>query len=110
MKKFKLFESTPIAGKPELHRFDWDLCVLYQNDTCKPPQCPNDTKRSDVGAGYKSLAASIVKLAEIGALPSSVRLSNLDEGDGSKRQCVHVVPSGTNHATISTIKIKSIEP
>ena len=42
---------------------------------------PNDTKQKDVRAGYKSLAASITQLNEVGAVPLSVHLLNHNEGD-----------------------------
>ena len=41
----------------------------------------NDTKRSDVGAGYKTLAGNIEKFAKLGGMPKEVCLSLLDKGN-----------------------------
>ena len=66
------------------------MCVLCQNITDEHVRCPNDTKRSDVEAGYKSLATSLAQFNEIGALPPSVRLSQFDDGDGIEASlCSH---------------------
>ena len=32
-------------------------------------QCPADSKRSDVGAGYKTLAENILQFNELGCMP-----------------------------------------
>jgi len=61
---------------------NWDYCILCQCVTNEALQCPKDTKRDDVGAGYRSLATSLMKFNDIGALPTSVRLSEFDEGAG----------------------------
>jgi hypothetical protein len=38
---------------------NWKLCVICQVKTNEPLQCPANLKRSDVGAGYKSLVDNI---------------------------------------------------
>ena len=84
MKKFKLVDSEPDNPDQSAARhLDWNLCIFRQNDTGESLQCPNATKRAHVGAGYKSLADSLVQFQEIGTLPLSVSISELDEGNGS---------------------------
>ena len=61
---------------------DWQICAICQNVTSEALQCPADTKRSDVGAGYKTLAANIEKFAKLGCMPKELCLSRLDEGNG----------------------------
>jgi len=81
MKKFKLVAGK--SGDPNVvAAIDWDLCFLCQRVTPEALQCPNDTKRSDKGAGYKSVASSLLQFSELGDLPTPVRLSRLDEGNG----------------------------
>ena len=62
MKKFKLVDGKAVStvlDESAVGCLDWNLCVLCQNVTNEPLQCPKDTKRSDVRAGYKSLATSL---------------------------------------------------
>lgn len=81
MNKFKLLDGTASDdNRPK--RFNWDLCALCQTVKPESLQCPNDTTRADKGAGYKSLANSLEIFNEIGELPSSVRYSDLDDGNG----------------------------
>ena len=107
MKKFKLVDSNPlILGTPDsfdstLHAFDpllpasdptlppsrpafnWEICCLCQDqNNTDPLQCPGDSKRSDRGAGYKSLSACLAVFQNLGALPSYICMSTLDEGEG----------------------------
>ena len=74
--------TTPFSPHPAAPHLDWDLCILCQNDTGESLPCPNAPKRADVEAGYESLADSLVQFQEIGALPLSVCISELDEGNG----------------------------
>ena len=61
---------------------DWKKCVLCQEDTGEPLQCPARSKRSDLGAGYKTLASNLKQFVELGSLPLPVSLDALDEGNG----------------------------
>ena len=61
---------------------DWSLCVLCQESKGEALQCPADSKRSDVGAGYKTLAENIQQFNELGCTPIQISLSRLNEGDG----------------------------
>ena len=45
--------------------FDWNKCALCQEDKDEPLQCPANSKRSDVGSGYKTLAANLQQFKEL---------------------------------------------
>ena len=61
---------------------NWQMCAICQEVTSEALQCPADTKRSDVGAGYKTLAGNIEKFSKLGCMPRDLCLSRLDEGNG----------------------------
>ena len=61
---------------------NWHLCAICQEVTSEALQCPADTKRSDVGAGYKTLAGNIEKFSKLGCMPTNLCLSRLNEGNG----------------------------
>ena len=54
--------------------------------SCRPT-CPADSKRSDVGLGYSSLAEVVTGFRELGQLPECINLAVLDEGDGIEATC-----------------------
>ena len=58
------------------------ICAYCQYVISEALRCPADTKRSDLGAGYKTLAANIEKLAKLGCMPKVLCLSRLDESNG----------------------------
>lgn len=82
MKKFKLLDGNAVPTTTGGHSVNWDLCVLCQCIKSEALQCPNNSKRNDTGAGYKSLEESLLQFNDIGALPNSINLSELDEGSG----------------------------
>ena len=59
---------------------DWIKCVLCQEGTGEPLQCPARSKRGDIGARYKTLASNLKQFVKIGSLPLPVPLDALDEG------------------------------
>ena len=61
---------------------NWQMCAICQEVTSEALQCPADTKRSDVRAGYKTLAGNIEKFSKLGCMPRDLCLSWLDEGNG----------------------------
>lgn len=71
-------------GTPEntVSKTNWQNCAICQDATSEALQCPADTKRSDVGAGYKTLAGNIEKFSKLGCMPTDLCLSRLDEGNG----------------------------
>lgn len=61
---------------------NWNRCVLCQEETPEVLQCPANSKRHDVGAGYSTLSANIIRFSELNQLPIPIDLSHLDEGNG----------------------------
>lgn len=49
---------------------DWSRCILCQEKTREKLQCPAMSFRSDIGAGYESLAKILPAFAAIGEVPS----------------------------------------
>ena len=68
--------------RSESSKTDWNLCVVCQESKAETLQCPADSKRSDVGAGYRTLAENIQQFSELGCMTVQISLSRLDEGDG----------------------------
>ena len=60
----------------------WDKCVLCQKDSAELLQCPAESNRKDVGAGYKTLASNISKFQELGYMPIPLNIKVLEEGNG----------------------------
>ena len=71
-------------GTPEnsVSKTNWQICAICQEATSEALQFPADTKRSDVGAGYKNLAGNLEKFYKLGCMPTDLSLSQLDEGNG----------------------------
>jgi hypothetical protein len=65
-----------------ISEFDWRLCVICQLSTDEILQCPAESTRSDIGAGYKSFANNLVKFRDINNLPVKVNFNYFDEGRG----------------------------
>ena len=63
---------------------DWTRCAICQNDKNEPLRCPAESiAKSNIGAGYKTLAQNIAGLSDLGCLPNDFDgVSRLDEGDG----------------------------
>ena len=64
---------------------NWQFCAICQKATSEALQCPADSKRSDVGAGYKTLAVNIEKFAKLGCMPIELCVSRLDDGNGIEK-------------------------
>ena len=62
---------------------DWGKCIFCQitSRSC-PTTCPADSKRADVGCGYKSLAVAVDGFIKCGQLPADINASLWDDGDG----------------------------
>ena len=81
------FHETRIAIMTEQDNdtsLDWTKCILCQESTSEPLQCPANSRRSDIecGTGYHSLAANIVQFSEIDSLLIHINIKKLDEGNG----------------------------
>ena len=54
---------------------NWQLRANRQEVTSEALQCPADTKCSDVGDGYKTLAGNIEMFSKLGCMPTNLCLS-----------------------------------
>ena len=61
---------------------NWKLCVICQEDTTESLVCSANTKCSNIGSGYKTLAVNLKQFGELGLLPVTLQLDRLDEGQG----------------------------
>ena len=61
---------------------DWQKCVLCQSTGNEPVQDPSNSKRPDVGSGYKLLAENLQKFYDLSPDLLDVDLKFLDEGSG----------------------------
>ena len=58
--------------------FNWKLCVICQVKTNEPLQCPANSKRKDVGAGYKSLSDNIRSFQDLVEIPMKFDPKRID--------------------------------
>ena len=63
---------------------DWKICRLCQTVTPESMQCPSESKRTDVnvGQGYSTVAAHLIRFNELQAMPMPIEIRRLDEGKG----------------------------
>ena len=61
---------------------DWKLCIICQNKTREPLQCPAMSKRKDVGASYASFARNLEEFHKIGSVPGHLNVEELNQGQG----------------------------
>ena len=59
---------------------NWDLCLICQTSIKEKLQCPADSKRYDVGVGYRSFADILPAFHDAGALPPHITRLYVDEG------------------------------
>jgi len=83
-KSFRLADVQRTAPSTSQHltTTDWTLCLICQEDKTETLTEPDQSKRTDVGSGYSSLAENLVKFSELGELPGSFHLERLDDGHG----------------------------
>ena len=84
-KIFKLVDTesefpSPSTNVQHVAMTNWKLCLICQEQKEEPLTCPSQSKRKDVGSGYRSLAESLIRFNELGQLP--IHLNRLDEGNG----------------------------
>ena len=84
---------------------NWTKCILCQETTSEPHQCPGNTRRSDIerGTGYHTLASYILKFSEIRSLPIPINVEKLDEGGGIAETLRQRKPNCTNPAEINLV-------
>ena len=75
-----------LAGTSTGHtsKINWTRCIICQVDKDEPLQCPANSKRRNVGAGYQSFADILPEFQSADALPSHmvVDAAEFDEGNG----------------------------
>ena len=74
--------ARPSCSKQTDTLTDWKLCVLCQAKTLEPLQCPANSKRTDVGAGYRYVAENLIKFQELDAIPAGVNIQHLNIDTG----------------------------
>jgi hypothetical protein len=72
-----LTESQNVA-----RQIRWNLCILCQEKSSEPLVCPANSKRKDIGSGYKSLSDSLSQFNELDVRPFSFDIKDLDDGSG----------------------------
>lgn len=81
-KKFKLVHGANSSDFPTPKAIDWTLCCLCQAATSERLICPARSKKSNIGAGYKSVGDNLATFQQIRKKPVPVDISLLDEGEG----------------------------
>jgi hypothetical protein len=77
-----LCASGSSSGVNRQSTVNWQRCIICQKDGNEQLQCPADSKRSDLGAGYQLFADILPKFRAIGALPPRMDIADFDEGSG----------------------------
>ena len=82
-KQYTLVDAAmPSCRKQTCTQPDWNVCVLCQAKTSEPLQCPANSKRTDVGAGYRYVAENLIKFHELDAIPVGVNIQHLNIDTG----------------------------
>ena len=67
---------------------DWSKCIFCQKILPRnKTTCPANSKKHDIGAGYKSLAEAVNGFKDLGQLPCALNVDAWDEGDGIESTC-----------------------
>ena len=61
-------------------------------------------KRHDVGAGYSTLSANLIRFSELNQLPIPIDLSRLDEGNGFEATFMEHGASGINVVKVTKLR------
>ena len=78
----KIYKKMGQSSSCDTQLTDWTKYFFCQEDTAEVLRCPLESKRSDPGVGYTTIADLLLSFREIGCLSLSVNLSWLDEGNG----------------------------
>ena len=81
---FNVSHITAMTEQDDGASVDWTKCILCQETTSEPLQCPGNSRRSDIecGTGYHTLASNILQFSEIRSLPIPIDVEKLNEGEG----------------------------
>ena len=52
-----------------MEEVDWEKCIVCKQTTKEALQCPANSQRSDVGAGYETFANNINSFKQLGCMP-----------------------------------------
>ncbi|XP_041462085.1 uncharacterized protein LOC121413358 [Lytechinus variegatus] len=75
--------STPKQFKSP-SRTNWELCIICQEQTDEPLQCPFRSNAKPFGIGYASLVEDLTQFKELHQMPMDIQLERLNDGDGLK--------------------------
>ncbi|XP_014664507.1 PREDICTED: uncharacterized protein LOC106806883 [Priapulus caudatus] len=82
-KLFKVVDhNEPGTSGTKCLTTDWNKCVLCQEGRDEMLKCPSNSARATGCAGYKNIAEHLVAFDKISCLPPTLKLSQLDEGQG----------------------------
>lgn len=89
-KSFRLADAGRTSPSTSQHftATDWKLCLICQEDKKEALTKPDQSKRKDIGSGYRSLAENLVKFSDLVVLSGSFHLERLDDGDGNEAAMV----------------------
>ena len=59
---------------------DWNLCIICQNKTREPLQCPAMSKRKDVRPSYASFPKNLEEFHKIRSVPGHLNVEELIQG------------------------------
>lgn len=59
---------------------DWTKCIICQHISSEQLQCPANSKRTNVGAGYRSFIENVNSFDRLGVLPVSLKTDLFTEG------------------------------
>ena len=104
MAQFGAFNST---SKPT----DWSKCILCQSNTNKKLNCSANSKRQDAGAGYETIANTLLEFHALQALPFDIDLDALKENDSLESSLrTHKATWHTScYSKINTTKLKRLK-
>ena len=74
--------DEPSSSGKQCPTTDWNKCVLCQEDTDEMLTCLYNSARGTDRAGYRTIAEHLVAFDKISCLPRTLKLSQLDEGQG----------------------------
>ena len=82
-KAYKIMDGSTTSDKlEEKLQTDWNKSILCQEVTTEVLQCPAESTRDQQGAGYTTIADLLQGFSDIGCLPKSLDLTQLDDGEG----------------------------
>jgi len=66
---------------------NWQKCIFCQKESWSKTVCAADSKRTDIGCGYRTLSEAVDSLRTIGKLLASLNMDIWDEGAGIENTC-----------------------